>query len=129
MLFCEMGHALHSMIARTDFQHVSGTRLPVDFVEVPSIFMEMFASKLTFNKSGPYIDLTKSVVPSMAEVIEAQNQIQLSILDQDYHTLGHDEFPINSTATIIPMHVVKVGCMINSCLRTYSLKTGAESEG
>jgi len=68
----------------------------------------------------------------MAEVIEAQNQIQLSILDQVYHTLGHDEFPINSTATIIPMHGVKdclVGCMINSCLRTYSLKTGAESEG
>lgn len=96
-VFHEMGHALHSMIARTDFQHVSGTRVPVDFVEVPSIFMETFASKLTFNKSGPSIDLKKAVNPSMAEIIETHNQIQLSILDQNYHTFSHDSFPISST--------------------------------
>ena len=43
-LFHEVGHALHSLLSRTDFQHLSGTRGPMDFVEVPAKVFEAFAT-------------------------------------------------------------------------------------
>ena len=39
-LFHEFGHALHALLSRTYFQHSSGTRTLLDFVETPSTLLE-----------------------------------------------------------------------------------------
>ena len=96
-LFHEMGHAMHSMLSQTDFQHTSGTRVVMDFVEVPSVLMEFFAnSSQVLGVIGRHFQ-TDEHVPiqllesafrkqSIMQSLETQNQIQMALLDQKYHS-------------------------------------------
>ncbi|KAJ3035088.1 Mitochondrial intermediate peptidase, partial [Rhizophlyctis rosea] len=98
-LFHEMGHAMHSMLARTDYQHIAGTRVQMDFVEVPSVFTEHFTSSPSFlatfarhHKTNEPAQIThlKSFLSCQQsqtfKALELQNQIQMALLDQLYHS-------------------------------------------
>lgn len=88
----EFGHALHSLLSRTSFQHLSGTRAAMDFVETPSHWMEHYAwckhflPLLATNSSGE--PLPESMVRELSQsrnqfrFLEMQNQIVLSNFDQ-----------------------------------------------
>jgi mitochondrial intermediate peptidase len=92
-LFHELGHALHSLLSRTKFQHLSGTRCAVDFVETPSHLMENFCwderfvqmfGKHYLNKTPISSDLAKKLASSryLFQNLEVQNQILYAQLDQ-----------------------------------------------
>ncbi|KAI9208613.1 uncharacterized protein BJ171DRAFT_419564 [Polychytrium aggregatum] len=98
-LFHELGHAMHSMLGRTDFQHIAGTRCSIDFVEVPSIFMEYLArdprvlQKFAFHyKTGEPLPLglleSYQLNQSALESLEVHQQLWMAILDQLYHSTG-----------------------------------------
>lgn len=44
-LFHEVGHALHTICAKTVLHHLSGTRCKMDFAEIPSSVMELVSSE------------------------------------------------------------------------------------
>jgi intermediate peptidase len=84
------------MLAQTELQHISGTRVAMDFVEVPSILMESFANVPEVLSFGRHYK-TGNVVPlgllkqyrldqKKMEAFETQHQIQMAILDQLYHS-------------------------------------------
>ncbi|KAG8848101.1 Mitochondrial intermediate peptidase [Tulasnella sp. 330] len=95
-LFHEMGHAMHSMIARTEYQNVSGTRCSTDFVELPSTLMEKFLVSPAV--LGLFPSTPSAPIPSYAHLqsylarsnslpaLETHTHILMAILDQTYHS-------------------------------------------
>ncbi|KZO96541.1 mitochondrial intermediate peptidase [Calocera viscosa TUFC12733] len=101
-VFHEMGHAIHSMIGRTDYHNVSGTRCATDFVELPSILMEHLVASpacvglfARHHKSGlalPYEELRKQMAANeQFEALNSQHQIMLAALDQVLHSAVHED--------------------------------------
>ena len=72
VLYHEWGHALHSLLSRTTFQHLSGTRGSTDFVEVPSHLFEYFARDSRVLSKWAKHYQTKTPLP--AHFIEEANE-------------------------------------------------------
>lgn len=111
-LFHEMGHAIHSILARTPLQVVSGTRTATDFVELPSVLMEHFAADASVlslfarhwqtGDALPY-DLVEDKLrwEKRGRGSDNEYQIWLALLDQVYHNQSSaPKVPIDSTALL-----------------------------
>lgn len=95
-VFHEMGHAMHSMIGKTNLQNLSGTRAVTDFVELPSVLMESFAKDprvlckiASHYKTGELIDPEVFGLHQKRRDIlhnsELYMQCKMAILDQMLH--------------------------------------------
>ncbi|KAL4855723.1 Mitochondrial intermediate peptidase [Chlorella vulgaris] len=96
MLFHEFGHALNSLLSRTRFQHLAGTRGPLDMVEVPSHTLELFASdprvmalfarhRSTGEAPPPGLLRQLHTTKRRFVALEQQQQLQFCLIDQLLH--------------------------------------------
>ncbi|KAI0383693.1 mitochondrial intermediate peptidase-like protein [Hypomontagnella monticulosa] len=108
-LFHEMGHAIHSFLARTSLQNVAGTRCATDFAELPSTLMEhfcadpsvlgLFARHHATDDPLPYeMVVDKLHVARRFEASDRENQIILAMLDQQYHSSLPNQDSFDSTS-------------------------------
>jgi peptidyl-dipeptidase Dcp len=96
-LFHEFGHALHGMLANTQYPGLSGTSVKWDFVELPSQFLENFCYEPEFLKTFAKNYKTGEVLPdekiekieqskNFMEGYQTMRQLGFGILDMMYHT-------------------------------------------
>jgi peptidyl-dipeptidase Dcp len=95
----EFGHALHGMFANTTYQSMSGTNVYWDFVELPSQFMENYATEADFLNTFARHYQTGEPMPKelIQRIRESRNfqcgyaccrQVSFCLLDMAYYTLS-----------------------------------------
>ncbi|CAN1159049.1 Mitochondrial intermediate peptidase, mitochondrial [Linum perenne] len=109
-LFHEFGHAIHSLLSRTDYQHFAGTRVVLDFAETPSNLFEYYAWDYRVLKTFAKHYATGEVIPEklvesllaardMFAATELQRQVFYSLVDQTL--FGEQTTPISDTSSIV----------------------------
>ena len=95
-LFHEFGHALHGMLAKTNYPSLSGTNVPWDFVELPSQFMENWCyEKQALQLFAVHYETSELIPMKWIEKIKAAAQFQqgmqtlrqlsFGLLDMSWH--------------------------------------------
>ena len=101
-LFHEFGHALHGILANTQYPNLSGTSVKWDFVELPSQFLENYCYEPEFLKSFAKHYQTGEVLSdekieklaqskNFMEGYQTLRQLGFGLLDMAYHTDLKDE--------------------------------------
>ena len=94
----EFGHALHGLFANTTYRSLSGTNVYWDFVELPSQFMENFATEKKFLSKFAVHYKTGEPLPEelMDKIIKSRNynvayatmrQVSFGLLDMGLHSI------------------------------------------
>lgn len=96
-LFHEFGHALHGVLADTQYPNLSGTSVKWDFVELPSQFLENYCYEPEFLKTFAKHYQTGEILPdekieklsqskSFMEGYQTMRQVGLGLLDMAFHS-------------------------------------------
>lgn len=96
-LFHEFGHALHGILANTQYPTLSGTSVKWDFVELPSQFLENYCYEPEFLKTFAKHYQTGEILSDekIQKISESKNfmegyqtlrQLGFGILDMTYHS-------------------------------------------
>lgn len=103
-MFHEFGHALHGMFSDVTYPSLSGTSVPRDFVEYPSMVNEMWAvwPRILRNYAIHY-ETNEPMDPALLNKLLSTSQfnqgfstteyLAASLLDQAWHQLSPDQVP------------------------------------
>lgn len=99
--FHEFGHAIHGLLANTQYQSLAGTAVPRDFVELPSQILENWAADPQMLKMyAKHYKTNESMPDELMQKMESASKfdkgfttveyLAASYLDLEYHTASAD---------------------------------------
>eukprot|EP01038_Epipyxis_sp_PR26KG_P013215 gene13215-17714_t len=112
----EWGHAIHSLLSKTKFQHFSGTRGSVDFIEVPSHLFEFFArdpyvvslwAKHWLTNQPIPLELIRNALQKKDDFSGIELQVQLLYALTDQHLFGAE---LAQQSHLSPLELFHQGC-------------------
>lgn len=106
--FHEFGHALHGLLSNTTYISQAGTNVPTDFVELPSMIMENWATEPEVLKMFATHYKTEELIPdeliqkiknagTYGQGFATAEYLASSMLDMGYHTMttAFEQDPVN----------------------------------
>lgn len=139
----EFGHSLHALFSQVRFESLSCTNVSWDFVELPSQFMENYATEPDFLNSFARHYETGEALPQeyIERVRRSRNfmvgyncvrQVSLGLLDMAYYTLKEDfaaDIFAFEQAAMLPTQILPV--VANTCMTTQfgHIMTGGYAAG
>ena len=99
----EFGHALHSVVSKTTFQHLAGTRVSMDVVEIPALLLSKFLwDPRTMSMFSKDESLSRDVAEKVSEseraflALDRTVTVTQSLLDLHLHGSKMDAFDENT---------------------------------
>ncbi|PKQ60616.1 peptidase M3 [Labilibaculum filiforme] len=138
----EFGHALHGMLSKCSYSSLSGTSVYRDFVELPSQFMENFATQKEWLDEVAAHYKTGEKIPAeiVQKIIDSENflsgysfvrQISFGINDMAWHSVTEpvtDEVSVFEEKAMSPTELfdrVETSCMSTSFSHIFAGGYGA----
>lgn len=131
-LFHEFGHALHGLLSDCQYNGLSGTSVPRDFVEMPSQFNESFASiPEIFDHYARHCETGKPMSADLKErMLQSINfqtayalgeNLAATCLDLAWHTLPSNQIPTAEEAANFEQEALRqIGLLNPQILPRYS---------
>jgi intermediate peptidase len=140
----ELGHAVHSVLSTTKYQHLSGTRCASDLVEVPSHVFEYFAwdadalkllsGHVTTGESIPDELITQlKKGKELFAASDLRQQLMFASVDLETHALGLGDNELSSSGSITSETIRDIAGRIShemgqNSLTDYSHDTNPEKD-
>merc|ERR1719499_2468380 len=110
-----MGHAMHSKVARTRYQHVTGTRCVTDFSEVPSNLLEFFTRDARILKSiARHYSTNEQIPDDLLDELQTHRKFGAASDLQHQLMLASFDYQIHSTHSMKETHNVYQLVALNS---------------
>ena len=121
-LFHEFGHALHGLLSKTDYTQLSGTSVPLDFVELPSQLLENWVlEEETLNMFAFHYESGNVLPKDFIDKIKQSNQFfeSYATLRQLGFALLDLELHLRDPSSISSLVEIETQVMKKTSLLTY----------
>ncbi|PYI01611.1 metallopeptidase MepB [Aspergillus sclerotiicarbonarius CBS 121057] len=127
MLFHELGHGIHDLVAKTAFAHFHGTQTVDDFCETPSKMLEnWFWSPIPLQSISQHYHTGESIPDDMIHRLVQTRQVNIALSYLQQLSLSMFDIAVHSPESHEAIQEMNTSEVFNSIRKTVALAEGPE---